>query len=87
MVDKFFSNMKTPIDFEKEIGEGNDASQLTAIGRFGVAVAGFVALMLIIPNPFEGRMVILVLAVIIGAISVFMLKAGKKSAAASQSAT
>lgn len=87
MVDKFFTNMKTPIDFEKEIGEGNDASQLTTIGRFGVAVAGFVALMLIIPNPFEGRMVILVLAVAIGTISLLMLKAGKKTASSNQSAT
>lgn len=78
MVDKFFTNMKTPIDFEKEIGEGNDFRQLTAIGRFGVAVAGFIALMLIIPNPLEGRMVILVLAVTIGVISMLMLKAGKE---------
>ena len=80
MVDTFFTNMKTPIDFEKEIGEGNDLSQLTAIGRFGVAVAGFIALMLIIPNPLEGRIVILVLAVIIGVISILMLKAGKEPA-------
>ncbi|MGO3385372.1 MAG: sodium:solute symporter family transporter, partial [Acinetobacter guillouiae] len=78
MVDKFFSNMRTPIDFEKEVGEGNDLSQLTAIGRFGVAVAGFIALMLIIPNPLEGRVVILILAVTIGIISILMLKAGKE---------
>ena len=78
MVDKFFTNMKTPIDFEKEVGEGNDLSQLIAIGRFGVAVAGFIALMLIIPNPLEGRIVILVLAVTIGVISLLMLNAGKE---------
>ena len=77
LVDRFFTNMKTPIDFAKEVGEGNDLSQLTAIGRFGAAVAGFIALMLLIPNPLEGRIAILVLAVSIGAISVLMLKAGK----------
>jgi SSS family transporter len=86
MVDKFFTKMKTPIDFEKEIGEGNDLSQLTAIGRFGVAVAGFVALMLIIPNPLEGRIVILVLALTIGAISLLMLKAGKQPLAVAKGA-
>ncbi|WP_339721329.1 hypothetical protein [uncultured Paraglaciecola sp.] len=86
MVDKFFTKMKTPIDFEKEIGEGNDLSQLTAIGRFGVAVAGFVALMLIIPNPLEGRIVILVLALTIGAISLLMLKAGKQPLAVAKAA-
>lgn len=78
MVDEFFTNMKTPIDFEKEIGESNDLIQLNAIGRFGMAVAGFIALMLLIPNPLEGRIVILVLAAIIGVISVLMLKAGKQ---------
>ncbi len=78
MVDKFIINMRTPIDFEKEVGEGNDQQQLTIIGRFGAAVSGFVALMLIIPNPIEGRVAILVLALIIGAISAVMLNAGKK---------
>jgi SSS family transporter len=80
MVDRFFIKMKTPIDFDKEIGEGNDLSQLTIIGRFAAAVAGFVALMLFIPNPLEGRIAILVLALTIGAVSALMLKAGKKSA-------
>lgn len=79
MVDKFFTNMKTPIDFEKEIGEGNDHSQLNIIGRFGIAVTGFITLMLLIPNPLPGRLVILVLALMIGAISLLMLKAGKQS--------
>jgi SSS family transporter len=78
MVDKFLTKMKTPIDFEKEIGEGNDLNQLTLIGRFGAAVTVFIALMLLIPNPLEGRVVILVLALTIGSISAFMLKAGKK---------
>jgi len=79
MVDSFFKLMKTPIDFEKEIGEGNDLRQLTAIGRFGVVVAGFIALLLFIPNPFEGRMAILVLALVIGGVSGLMIKAGKRS--------
>ena len=78
-VDKFFLTMKTPIDFEKEIGEGNDMRQLTAIGGFGLAVSGFIALMLIIPNALAGRMAILALAVGIGLISLLMLKAGKAS--------
>ena len=69
--------MKTPINFAEEVGEGNDLSQLTLIGRFGLAVTGFIALMLLIPNPLQGRVTILVLALTIGAISVLMLKAGK----------
>ena len=78
-VDSFFKLMKTPIDFEKEIGEGNDLRQLTAIGGFGLAVAGFIALLLFIPNPMEGRMAILVLAIVIGGVSGLMIRAGRKS--------
>jgi len=79
MVDKFFKTMKTPIDFEKEIGEGNDLRQLTAIGRFGAVVAGFIALLLVIPNPIEGRLAILAFALVIGSISALMIRAGRKS--------
>lgn len=78
-VDSFFKLMKTPIDFEKEIGAGNDLRQLTAIGRFGATVAGFIALLLIIPNPIEGRLAILTLTLVIGGISAMMIRAGMKS--------
>ena len=78
-VDEFFVLMKTPVDFEKEVGEGNDLRQLTFIGRFGAAVAGFVALLLIIPNPVEGRIAILALAMVIGGVSATMIKVGSKS--------
>ena len=77
-VDKFFTIMTTPIDFAAEVGEANDDKQLTIIGRFGAAIAGFVALMLIIPNPIEGRLTIAALALIIGGISALMIRAGSK---------
>jgi len=79
-VDSFIKTMKTPIDFETEIGEGNDLAQLNLIGKFGISIAAFIALMLIIPNPLEGRLVIAVLALVIGIISTLMIKAGSKSA-------
>ena len=78
MVDDFFKTMKTPIDFEKEIGEGNDLRQLTVIGRFGAAVAVFIALLLFIPNPIKGKIAILILALFIGGISALMIRAGRK---------
>ena len=70
--------MTTPIDFTAEVGEANDDKQLTTIGRFSAAIAGFVALMLIIPNPIEGRLTIAALALIIGGISALMIRAGSK---------
>lgn len=79
MVDLFFTTMKTPIDFEKEIGSGNDLSQLKIIGRFGLAITVFVFLLLFIPNPYEGRIAIAILALAIGIISALMLKAAQKT--------
>ena len=79
MVDKFIENMRTPINFEKEIGQANDLRQLNIIGRFGAVISGFVALMLLIPNPLEGRIAILILALTIGCFSALMIWAGNKT--------
>ena len=68
--------MKTPIDFAKEVGEENDLSQLGVIGRFGLAISVFVFTLLLIPNPLEGRMAIVILAFVIGTLSLLMIKAG-----------
>lgn len=76
MVDKFITTMKTPINFIEEVGQGNDKAQLKVIGLFGAAVAIFIALMLIIPNPAGGRIAIASLALIIGSISGLMIKTG-----------
>ena len=78
MVDQFITTMKTPIDFDAEIGQSNDLAQLKVIGWFGAAIAIFIALMLIIPNPVDGRLAITVLALIIGGVSALMIKAGSK---------
>ena len=78
-VDKFIARMKTPINFETEIGEGNDLTQLRVIGRFGLAIALFIAAMLIIPNPASGRLAIAILALIIGGISGLMIWRGKRA--------
>jgi hypothetical protein len=78
MVDSFITTMKTPIDFDAEVGAGNDLAQLKIIGRFGGAIAVFIALMLIIPNPADGRLAIAALALIIGSVSALMIKAGSR---------
>ena len=78
MVDQFITTMKAPIDFDAEIGQGNDLAQLKVIGWFGAAIAVFIALMLIIPNPVDGRLAITTLALIIGSVSALMIKAGSK---------
>ena len=78
MVDDFITTMKTPIDFETEIGAANDFAQLRVIGKFGAIIAFFIALMLLIPNPMEGRLTIASLALIIGCVSGLMIRTSKK---------
>lgn len=78
-VDRFITTMKTPIDFETEVGAGNDLAQLKTIGWFGASIAGFIALMLFIPNPADGRLAITVLALVIGSVSALMIKLGSKA--------
>jgi hypothetical protein len=58
-VDHFFTTMHTPIDFEKEVGQANDASQLKIIGGFAVVVGLFICLLTVLPNPVSGRVCIL----------------------------
>lgn len=76
-VDRFITTMKTPIDFEAEVGAANDLTQLKVIGAFGAAIAIFIALMMFIPNPMEGRLTIAALALIIGSVSGLMIRASK----------
>ena len=70
--------MKTPIDFETEVGKGNDAAQLSVIGKFGLAIAVFIAAILIFPNPLGGYLAIVVLALVIASMSVLMIHFGRK---------
>lgn len=58
-VDEFFTRMKTPIDFEKEVGTGNDLTQLKIMGSFSAVVGLCICTLVFLPNEFSGRLVIL----------------------------
>ncbi len=59
-VDKLFEDMKTPIDFDSEIGAENDnsAQQAKTLGTLACVYGGFIFLLVFIPNPPEGRIAI-----------------------------
>jgi len=78
-VEAFFTRMHTPVDFEKEIGEANDLSQLKILGNFVFGISGFFFLLLLIPNPLSGRLVILSLAVSVMLIALLMRWAGVRA--------
>lgn len=57
-VDEFFQRMRTPVEFHKEsdLGEANDGQQYRALGLMCLIYGGFVFLLVLIPNPWLGRL-------------------------------
>jgi len=57
-VDEFFHQMRTPVDFDRESGaaEGNDAQQYRTLGLMCLIYGCFVFLLVLIPNPWLGRL-------------------------------
>jgi uncharacterized sodium:solute symporter family permease YidK len=76
-VREFYRRMHTPVDFEKEVGEANDAQQGRIIGGFVMAAAAFVLLLLVIPNTIEARVGIAFVAAFIFLVGVFLRFAGR----------
>lgn len=54
-VEEFFTTMHTPVDFEKEVGEGKDNEQSRILGILCLVYGGFIMLLAFIPNPLLGR--------------------------------
>ena len=55
-VEKFFTQIRTPIDFQREIGEESDSQQGAVLGVLSLYYGGFIALLAVIPNPLIGRL-------------------------------
>jgi Na+/proline symporter len=67
-VEKFFTRMNTPVDFDKEEGTGNDAQQYRTLGILCLIYGGFLLLLVLIPNPPVGRLGIFACAASISAV-------------------
>lgn len=77
-IQAFYDNMKKPVDFEKEVGAGNDSFQLIMIGRFALLLGVLFLLLLIPVKTAEGRIVILSISGFVGGIGLLMLRAGMR---------
>jgi Na+/proline symporter len=55
-VNQFFAKMKTPVDFHKEEGAGNDAQQYRTLGLMSLIYGSFISLLVLIPNSARGRL-------------------------------
>jgi hypothetical protein len=58
-LDEFTHRIKTPVDFESEVGGDNTPYQAFIIGTLCMVYGGVVSLGIFIPNPMPGRLVIL----------------------------
>ncbi len=56
---EFYRRLRTPVDFEREVGGDNTAVQARLIGRLTFAFGVFIACLTAIPNPLSGRLSIL----------------------------
>ncbi|MFL3657037.1 MAG: sodium:solute symporter family transporter [Opitutales bacterium] len=57
-VERFFEDLERPVDFEKEVGKDNTAFQAKTVGWLALVYGGFVSVLLLVPNPIEGRIAI-----------------------------
>ena len=62
--DEFYRRMRTPVDFESEVGSDNTADQARILGRLACAYGAFIALLTLIPNTLFDRLSILACALL-----------------------
>ncbi|MBI9020266.1 MAG: hypothetical protein JEZ10_03295 [Verrucomicrobia bacterium] len=75
-IQAFYDNMEKPVDFEAEVGEGNDSFQLIMIGRFALLLGVLFLLLLFPVHTLAGRAVILSISGFVGGIGLLMTLAG-----------
>jgi Na+/proline symporter len=76
--DEFFRRLETPIDFEREVGNDNTASQARVIGRLTLAFGVFIAAMMLIPNPLSARLAVLSCAIVPLVVGAALIRYAKK---------
>ena len=77
-VDRFFVAMRTPIDFQKEVGESKDHAQSRVLAVLCFIYGGFVALLVFIPNMWLGRLSFLFCGGLIAGVGVLLNRSYKK---------
>jgi SSS family solute:Na+ symporter len=55
-VEKFFEQMRTPVNFDREIGNANDAKQQHTLGVLCLIYGSAISLLILIPNSLLGRL-------------------------------
>lgn len=78
-IGKFFETMKTPVDYEKEIGSSTiDYAQYFVLGKAVLSVGGLLLMLLLVPNELFGRLCILGVALFVLSIGSLLYLGGVK---------
>ncbi|MBN2583098.1 MAG: hypothetical protein JXL80_08520 [Planctomycetes bacterium] len=89
-VDNFFRQIRTPIDFKKEVGKDMDHSLMKIIGILGLVIAGAILVLIPFARDAEGVvetssvMAVLFVSACVGGISLVMLLIGRAKGRARQ---
>jgi len=75
---EFYERMHTPVDFEAEVGAGNDSYQLKMIGILAMITGGLMLALLLVPNTLFGRGCILSICCFVFAVGLLMWMAGRR---------
>lgn len=76
-IEEFFSTMRKPVDFAKEIGGSTDRQQAKLVGSSILLVGGAATFLLLLPNDWQGRLAILVVVGSISSIGFILLRYSK----------
>lgn len=78
--DLLFKNMHTPATVAENEGRSTDTRQAKILGYLSMAYGGFIALLIFIPNPIEGRLAFLFCGAFLATIGGLLLLSARKSA-------
>jgi len=74
----FYKKMRTPVNFEEEIGHGNDEDQLLTIGRLTLILAGGFLALILVPNDAGGRLLIVGLSAGVASVGLVLVLLARK---------
>ncbi|QHI70114.1 sodium:solute symporter family transporter [Tichowtungia aerotolerans] len=80
---EFTCRIKTPVDFESEVGGDNTAQQARIIGVLALVYGGFICLAVLIPNPGYGKLSIASCALVMLCVGTGFIVYSKKVVASS----
>jgi solute:Na+ symporter, SSS family len=78
-LNQYFTRLHTPVNFDEETGEANDARQFKLIGILAISLGGFIALFLLLPNDGGARLCIAAVALPVFLIGAVMLGLSRRA--------